>query len=83
VTKPAVTPQVHQTLYVHRNFSAQHTFDLELVVDDFTNVVDFGFGQVVCLGVRIDVDLGENTIGCGSPDSINICKAYLDTFTPG
>ena len=83
VTQPAVTPQVHQTLYVHRDFCTQNTFHLVLGVNNLANAVNLGFGKVIGFGARIDIDLGENTIGCRSPDSINICKAYLNTFTPG
>jgi hypothetical protein len=59
VTESPVASEIHQTLDIHGNLGAEFAFHLEFAVNDFTDTVDFGFRQIVGLGVRINIQLPE------------------------
>src|SRR5471030_350815 len=60
VTQAAIAAQVHQTLDVHGDVTAQIAFDQEIAVDDFADLNDLGFRQIADPAGRIDAQLGDD-----------------------
>jgi len=54
VTKASVTPDLHQPLDVERNLLTKITLDPALVLDDFTDLPNLFFGQI--LDTRVGAD---------------------------
>jgi hypothetical protein len=59
MTKSAVASKIHKTLDIHGNLGTEFAFHLELTVNDFTDIINFGFRQIIGLGVRINIQLPE------------------------
>jgi hypothetical protein len=81
VPEASVTTQVHKPFDVHGNFCSKLPFYLEFVIDYLTNAVDFSFGKIVCIGIRIDFQLAQDPIGNGSSDTIDIGQSDFNPFT--
>jgi hypothetical protein len=78
-----VTAEIHQSFDVHGYFCAKFPFDLIFVIDDLTNAVDFSFGEIVCVGIWIDVKLIQDPVGRGSSDTVNIGQTNFNPFASG
>ena len=80
MTQSPVTPQVHESLNVHRDFRSELAFDLVFPVDDLSNVTDLRFCEVIAPGVRVEADFRQNLDGGAAPDPINISQRDLNSF---
>ena len=70
----AITAQVHQTLDVHCDFTAQVTFHRDF--PNFgANALDFRFGQVPDLRFGRDTGGAAYLEGAGFPDAIDVRQA--------
>ena len=69
VSEAAIGSQIHQTLYVHGHLRAELAFHLAFTVNDFPDVIDFGFGEIIRLGIGIDIELREYAFRGGRPDA--------------
>ena len=77
MAQTAIAAQVHQTLYVHRNFATEVAFDFVVLVDVFADFQDFAFGQRVDALCRIDSDAGANLKSVRRSDSKDITQRYV------
>ncbi|MPL95823.1 hypothetical protein SDC9_41995 [bioreactor metagenome] len=82
VTQAAVAAEVHQTLDVHRHFTAQVALDREVGVDVFADGEHFGVGQIVHAAGRIDADGLDDLGGEHRADAVDVLKSDRDAF-PG
>jgi len=78
----AVTAQVHKPFDVHGNFCSKLPFYFEFTIDYLTNAVDLSFGEIVCIGIGIDLEFVKDPIGSGSSDTVNIGQTDFYPFTP-
>ena len=58
----AIASDFGQTLDVHADFTTQITFNLQVMLDVVTQLADFGFGEILHPGVRIDTDIREHLL---------------------
>jgi hypothetical protein len=58
MTEAAVTPQIHESFYIHGNFGSKRSLYLAFIVYDLSNTVYFRLRQTICFGIRADVELG-------------------------
>jgi hypothetical protein len=78
----SVASEVHKPFDVHGNFGSKFPFYLEFVVYYLTNAVDLSFGEIVCIGIGINLEFVKDPIGSGSPDTVNIGQTDFYPFTP-
>jgi hypothetical protein len=77
----AITSKIHKPFDVHGNSCAKLPLYFEFTIDYLTNTVNFSFGKIVCIGIRIDFKLTEDPGGNGSSDTIDIGQSDLYPFT--
>ena len=68
-----------QTLDVKRDVTAQVAFHHDVVfVDVVTDLGLFISGQILDAGIRVNSGTGENLVGSGLTDTLNISQTNLD-----
>ena len=55
----------------------QVAFYRALGFENVSDVIDFLFGQILDLLVRVDADTVQNRLGTGSPDAVDVGKTDL------
>ena len=78
--EPAVAPDIHQALDVHRDFPAQIALDPHLLVDDFAKAVDFVVRQVPHARVRIHIRALEELLAGMKSDAKDIGQRRFDAL---
>ena len=74
MTQTAVAAQIHQALDVHRNFTAQITFNMVIAIDCFTNLQDFRIGQLIDATLCRDADLLDDFLRKLLTNPVNVLK---------
>ena len=74
VPDTAVTTNLGEALDVHRHVAAEITLHSVAVANDFAELGLVGLGQILDAGVGIDTGLGQNLVGAGAPDAVDIGK---------
>ena len=74
----AIAADLHHALDVQRNIAAQIAFDLQIVLDVFTDLVDILLGQVLHAGVRVDAGSGENLLRGFHADAEDVRQSDFD-----
>jgi hypothetical protein len=59
----SITTEVHKPFDIHGNFCAKFPFYLEFVIDYLADAVDLSFGEIVCVGIRINLEFVKDPIG--------------------
>jgi hypothetical protein len=80
VPETAVAPEFHQSLYVHRNFSAQLSFNLVLAINDLADGCNLIFSQMIGVSVKVYTGLTQYLSGRAASDPINISQPYFHPF---
>jgi hypothetical protein len=80
VPETAITPDVHQALDVHRDFTAQVTLDPHLLVDYLANAVDLIVRQVPHSRVRVHIRPLEELLASVESDAEDIGQCRLDAL---
>src|SRR5262245_15498500 len=81
--QPAVAPQVHQPLDVHRDFAPQVTLHDVVAVDDLADLQHFLVGQLGHSALVRDPDFRHDFVGLFSPDAMDILQCNNDTLVGG
>ena len=79
MTKAAIGREVHQALDVHRSFATKIAFHRVIGVDRFADVQDFCVRQILNATGFIDVQLGDDFLGFGLANTMDILK-YACTY---
>src|SRR4051812_5349981 len=80
---PAVATNLHQPLDVLAALAPQIALDDVVAVDDVAELGDLLVREVADLAVRLDPDLGEDVIGSGAADPIDVGQANLHALVEG
>jgi hypothetical protein len=80
VTTTSVATDVHQAFDVHGFPTAQVTFDLIVTFDGFPQTGDIGITQIFDAGVGVHASFGENFLGAGRTDAIDVGQTNLNAF---
>ncbi|PPR72882.1 MAG: hypothetical protein CFH03_01179 [Alphaproteobacteria bacterium MarineAlpha3_Bin2] len=76
-----VATKVHQPFDVHCNFAAKIAFDLEILIDGFTDPAKFVIGQVIHPTLGRDSNVRANFSRGGMTDTVDISKCNNDSLT--
>ncbi len=74
----AITPDIHQALDVHRDFTTQVALDPHLFVDDFANAVDFIVRQIPHARIRIHIRAFQELLAGVESNAEDIGQCRLD-----
>jgi hypothetical protein len=77
----SITTEIHKPFDVHGNFGAKFPFYLEFVIDYLADAVDLSFGEIVCVGIGINLEFVKDPIGSRSSDTVNIGQTDFYPFT--
>ena len=80
MTKTAVTGDIQQALDGHLYFGTKLTFNLELIGDDGPDGIQLIIVPLIHFLVEIDPCLGQNVLGSGLSDAIDISETNLTPF---
>src|SRR5437867_3532621 len=83
VADPAVTPDVHEPLHVHRHLAAQVALDLELALDDIADAADLVLGPRLHPLVRIHVGPQQDPARRRASDAVDVGDRDLAPLVPG
>src|SRR6185503_1559102 len=72
VANPAVTPDIHQPLDVHRDFGSEGTLHFHRTLDDLAETGDFGVREVSHPGIGADPGLREEATTRGTSDAVDV-----------
>jgi hypothetical protein len=72
VAHTPVTAKIHQTLYIHRSFTAKFALDLEIPVDDIADTADLIITQFVGPYRPGNLGLGTDLRSTGSSNAVDI-----------
>jgi hypothetical protein len=67
-----VAPEFHQSLHVHRDFSAKLSFNFVPVINDFADGRNLIFSQLIRLCVKVYTGLQQYLSRCAAPNPIDI-----------
>jgi hypothetical protein len=57
MTQSPITSEVHQPFDVHGDLCPEFTLDFIIIIDDFADIVDLLFRQIIGPDIRIDLKL--------------------------
>ena len=80
MAQSAITTKVHEPLNIHGNFTTSIALDLVFVVDDVTDTPNFHFCQVISAGIEINAGLGQNLLGGGTANAIDVSESHFTSF---
>src|SRR4051794_33425652 len=83
VPEAAVAGEVHQPLDVHRGLAPEVALDLVVLVDRLADVADFLVGQVLDPFLARDSELGDDVLGRGAADSVDIGERDFHALVGG
>src|SRR4051812_49861645 len=83
MAKAAVAADLHQALDVLAALATQVALDDVVAVDDVAELRDLVIGEVADLAVRLDAESGEDLVGSGAPDPVDVGQADLHALVEG
>src|SRR3712207_4262490 len=83
MAQAAVAGEVHQPLDVHRGLAAKVALDIVVAVDRLADVQDLLVGQVLDPLFRRDAELGDDVLGRGLADSVDIGERDFHALVGG
>jgi len=78
VPETPVASKIHEPFNIHIDFTSQITLDLDVAINNFSDIGNFFLGQNIGVGVEIDSGTRKYVLRCGPSDTINIGKGYFD-----
>src|SRR5476649_2747455 len=78
MTRAPIRADVHQSLDVHRDLRAQCAFDAILLLDDLTELVHVGVGEIADAKRRVDSRLFHYLQGGRSSDAEDVGQSDLN-----
>ena len=73
----AVAADLGQALDVHRHVTAEVALHSVAVADDLAQLGLIFLGQILHAGVGVDSGLGQDLVGAGAPNAVDIGQADL------
>ena len=83
MAEASVAADLGEALDIERDGTAQIALNDEVVVDAFTELGLFLFGQVLYTGVGIDTGHCQYLVCAGSADTVDVSESYLDPLLLG
>ena len=83
MTHAAIAADFHKALDIERYVTAQVALHLEVMLNVFAQLADFVLGEILYAGVRIDAGFGNNLLGSGQADAIDVGQAYFHALLSG
>ena len=83
VTLAPITVDLDEAGDVLANFAAKITLNDELLVDVIANLDDVVIGEIARAGIGADAGRGEDLLGAGQADSVDVGKRDLDALVVG
>ena len=80
VPHAAVAADLGQALDVHRHVTAEVALHSVAVADDLAQLGLIFLGQILHAGVGVDSGLGQDLVGAGAPNAVDISEADLDSL---
>ena len=80
MAKTAITPNIHQSLDVHSDFTPQVTLDPHFLVDDFANAVDLIVSQIPHARVRAHIRAFKELLAGVESNAEDIGQCSLDAL---
>ena len=80
MTQPSVATDLHEALDVLRNLAVQVTFDGEVLVDVFADLLQIVFGDILDTDVRVNAGLCNDLLGGRVADAVNVGQTDLDAL---
>ena len=80
VTTTAVAADFDEAFDIERYFTAKITFHLQMMLNIFTQLADFGLGEIFHPGVGINADFREHLLRCGQADAVNVGQADFNAL---
>jgi len=77
-----VAADFHQALNVHGYLAAEITFDLVILINEFSQTADFIFSQITNPGIGINPRLGQHRGSPAAANAINIAERYFNPLFP-
>jgi len=74
VAETAIATKIHQTLDVHRNFTAKIAFDHIVAVNPFADLENFVIGQLVDATLGRDLESGDDLFRLLGANAVDILK---------
>ena len=75
-----VAADFSQPLNVHRHVAAQVALDRILMTDNLAQLGLILLGEVLHTGIGVNPGLGQDLVGAGAPNAVDISEADLDSF---
>ena len=72
-----------QPFDIERHFTAKIAFNLQVVLNVFTQLADFGLGEILYPCVGIYTDFREHLLRSGQADAVDIGQADLNALFSG
>src|SRR5215813_7509804 len=83
MAKSAIGPGIDQPLDIHGKGLPQIAFNLIVLINDFTNLDDLIFAEILHTNGAVNPGLGQDLLRRGSPDPEYIGQADVRPFLPG
>src|SRR5688500_4714291 len=80
MARTAIGADIHQALDVHGDFRPQRALDAIVTLDDLTQPIHVGVGQVLHARIGADAGLGQYATGDGLPNAIDVLQADFHTL---
>jgi hypothetical protein len=80
MTQATIAAEIHEALDVHRDFTAKIAFNLEIFVDEFADLQQLGFKQLVDALVRLKAGAGANIERELRTNAVQIPKGNVKRF---
>jgi hypothetical protein len=78
--KPPVATEIHQSFDVHGNFGAKFSLDFIFAINNFPDIINFRFRELIGLEILINIEHGKNFPGCAPPDPVNVRQPDFNPF---
>ena len=83
VAQPAITTEIHKALDIHGHLGSQVSLNLMAAINHLPDGGDLIFGQIITLGVHMNVGLIENLLRCRSSNAVDISERNLYSLVFG
>jgi hypothetical protein len=75
--KTPVASKIHEPFNIHIDFTSQITLDLDVVINNFSDIGNLFLGQIIGVGVETHSGTRQDVLRCGPADTVNIRKGYF------
>jgi hypothetical protein len=80
VPQTPITPDIHQALDIHRNFSTEVALDAHLLVDDLANAIDLVVRQIAHASIGAHIRPLEQFLARMEPNTKDVRQGRFDSL---